>query len=106
MQENKNLKHENQVLLRELVVSKDEVESLRKGLQDKIENNQAFQVLIADLNQSIKNLENEVANLKAQLYESTQAMSNVIEEMNKLMEQNPDSDEDCIVIHCPKLDKL
>lgn len=100
------MKHENQVLLRELVVSKDEVESLRKGLQDKIENNQAFQVLIADLNQSIKNLENEVANLKAQLYESTQAMSNVIEEMNKLMEQNPDSDEDCIVIHCPKLDKL
>lgn len=68
MQENKNLKHENQVLLRELVVSKDEVESLRKGLQDKIENNQALQVLIADLNQSIKNLKNEVANLKAQLY--------------------------------------
>lgn len=68
MHENKNLKHENQVLLRELVVSKDEVESLRKGLQDKIENNQALQVLIADLNQSIKNLKNEVANLKAQLY--------------------------------------
>lgn len=33
-------------------------------------------------------------------------MSNVIEEMNKLMEQNPDSDKDCIMIHGPKLDKL
>lgn len=53
-----------------------------------------------------KKSEAEVSDLEAELHERNMTATDLMDQLGKLREKNLESDEECIMLHGPKLDKL